>query len=157
MKVTSLKGLNEIQSDLAAANPQLNLIRVPVVEELAPDERCFDILVGTLKDEPASTQCVFSCQMGRGRTTLGTGNFIRIMHLRNFDAFSIGMIVACLMKEIQVSTELRKMAEIQLVSENTIQTLINQKFESPVKKKPDDNDPLISGEFDVIKVRTLCT
>ena len=44
---------------------------VPVVEERAPDESCFDILVESLKNEPASTQCVFSCQMGRGRTSLG--------------------------------------------------------------------------------------
>ena len=47
-------------------------VLVPVVEERAPDESCFDILVDSLKNEPASTQCVFSCQMGRGRTTLGT-------------------------------------------------------------------------------------
>ena len=46
-------------------------VLVPVVEERAPDESCFDILVDSLKNEPASTQCVFSCQMGRGRTTLG--------------------------------------------------------------------------------------
>jgi hypothetical protein len=44
---------------------------VPVVEERAPMEKCFDILVDSLKQEPAATQCVFSCQMGRGRTTLG--------------------------------------------------------------------------------------
>ena len=47
-------------------------VLVPVVEERAPEESCFDILVDSLKNEPASTQCVFSCQMGRGRTTLGT-------------------------------------------------------------------------------------
>ena len=62
---------------------QVNCIRVPVVEEGAPAESCFDIMLESLKDEPASTQCVFSCQMGRGRTTLG-------------------MVVACLIKEIQV-------------------------------------------------------
>ena len=56
---------------------------MPVVEEGAPAESCFDIMLESLKDEPASTQCVFSCQMGRGRTTLG-------------------MVVACLIKEIQV-------------------------------------------------------
>ena len=36
------------------------------------------------------------------------------------------MIVACLIKEIQVSTELRKMAEIELVPKETIDSLINQ-------------------------------
>ena len=46
-------------------------VRVPVVEESAPQEICFDILVNKLKHEPAATQCSFSCQAGRGRTTLG--------------------------------------------------------------------------------------
>ena len=58
---------------------------VPVVEERAPDECCFDILIDSLKNEPASTQCVFSCQMGRGRTTLGSNillnNHNRIKHI----------------------------------------------------------------------------
>ena len=49
----------------------VQVVRVPVVEERAPMEKCFDILVDSLKQEPAATQCVFSCQMGRGRTTLG--------------------------------------------------------------------------------------
>ena len=49
-------------------------VMVPVVEESAPDESCFDVLVESMKNEPASTQCVFSCQMGRGRTTLGIQN-----------------------------------------------------------------------------------
>ena len=49
----------------------LELIRVPVVEESAPREACFDILVDSLKQEPAGTHCVFSCQAGCRRTTLG--------------------------------------------------------------------------------------
>jgi hypothetical protein len=49
----------------------LEYVRVPVVEESAPQEICFDILVNKLKHEPAATQCSFSCQAGRGRTTLG--------------------------------------------------------------------------------------
>ena len=50
----------------------LEFVRVPVVEESAPQEACFDILVKVLKNEPAASQCTFSCQAGRGRTTLGT-------------------------------------------------------------------------------------
>ena len=41
-------------------------------QDTAPREDCIDILVDSLKQEPASTQCVFSCQAGMGRTTLGT-------------------------------------------------------------------------------------
>merc|ERR1711970_690982 len=87
---------------------ELSYVLVPVVEERAPDESCFDILVDSLKNEPASTQCVFSCQMGRGRTTLG-------------------MIIACLVKEIQISTELRRMGDIGLVPQATVDDLIKQK------------------------------
>ena len=47
-----------------------------------------DVIVDTLKREPASTPCVFSCQMGKGRTTLG-------------------MVAACLVKEITITAELR--------------------------------------------------
>merc|ERR1712165_697854 len=95
VKVESLLNLNSLLKELAAEN----CVLVPVVEERAPDESCFDILVESLKNEPASTQCVFSCQMGRGRT-------------------SLGMVVSCLIKEIQITSELRKMAEIDLVSKD---------------------------------------
>ena len=53
------------------------------------------------RQEPAATQCAFSCQAGRGRTTLG-------------------MVVACLVKEIQITTELRKMAEMGLIPKDTV-------------------------------------
>ena len=68
--------------------PNLVNQRCPVNEDRAPGEECFDIMVEMLKKEPASTPCIFSDQMGRGRTTLG-------------------MIIACLIKEIQITTELR--------------------------------------------------
>merc|ERR1711994_1229729 len=70
--------------------------------------------------------------MGRGRTTLG-------------------MVVACLIKEIQVSVALKKMGEIGLVPQQTVDDLIIQKFEAPLPKSQDDDDPFIKGEFDVIK------
>ena len=68
--------------------PNLVNQRCPVNEDRAPGEECFDIMIEMLKKEPASTPCIFSDQMGRGRTTLG-------------------MIIACLIKEIQITTELR--------------------------------------------------
>jgi len=106
--------------------------RIPVAEERAPAEYCFDMILDILKNEPASTPCVFSDQMGRGRTTLG-------------------MVVACLIKEIQITSELRNMEKIDLVSKNTVSDLIHQKFESALPKTQDDDDPFIKGEFDVIK------
>lgn len=41
-----------------------------------------------LKETPASVPCIFSDQQGRGRTTLG-------------------MVIACLIKEMQITSELR--------------------------------------------------
>ncbi len=69
--MTSLTSLNEILTKFKEKDHLFDFLRVPVVEESAPTEACFDLLVASLKEEPASTQCVFSCQMGRGRTTLG--------------------------------------------------------------------------------------
>merc|ERR1719412_824106 len=134
VKVESLMNLGDLLKKLKSdgENADHECVMVPVVEERAPDESCFDILVESLKNEPASTQCVFSCQMGRGRTTLG-------------------MVVSCLIKEIQITSELKKMAEIDLVSKDVIETLIKQKFEAPLPKNQDDDDPFIKGEFDVIK------
>ena len=43
------------------------------------------------------------------------------------------------------------MESIDLVSKATVDDLIFQKFESPLPKNQDDDDPFIKGEFDVIK------
>jgi len=134
VKVESLMRFGDLLKNLKSEGEHADhdCVMVPVVEESAPDESCFDVLVESMKNEPASTQCVFSCQMGRGRTTLG-------------------MVVTCLVKEIQVTAELRRMAEIELVSKDVIDSLIVQKFEAPIPKNQDDDDPFIKGEFDVIK------
>ena len=77
--VDTLQPFSEIISELKRKGAKnLDLIRVPAIEEKAPREDCFDILVDSLKTEPASTVCVFSCQAGRGRTSLGKqGNIVR--------------------------------------------------------------------------------
>ena len=61
------------------------------------------------------------------------------------------MVISCLIKEIQITSELKKMAEIDLVAKDVIESLIKQKFEAPLPKNQDDDDPFIKGEFDVIK------
>ena len=68
-------------------NVDLVVVRIPVQEDQMPAEH-IDVIIDALKDEPASTPCVFNCQMGKGRTTLG-------------------MIVASLVKEISITKELR--------------------------------------------------
>ncbi len=72
------------------------------------------------------------------------------------ESILLGMIVACLIKEIQVSTELRKMSAIHLLPEETVRSLIAQKFEASLGKLrlpggAPDEDPLVRGEFEVIK------
>ena len=62
----------------------------------------------------------------------------------------MGMVVASLIKELQISTELRRMGEIGLLPKETVTNLISSKFETQVEEG-DDNDSLVRGEFDVIK------
>jgi len=136
VKTEKVQGLHQIWSSLKdgeeAPFKELSVHRIPVTEERSAGEACFDMIVELLKNEPASMPCIFSDQMGRGRTTSG-------------------MVIASLIKEIQITTELRKMEEIELVSKGTVDDLIGQKFESPLPRCPDDDDPFIKGEFDVIK------
>jgi len=151
IKAETIKGLFQVYSDLKdpkkvekelaegeepeftpAPFPGLEVHRIPVTEERSAGEACFDMMTEVLKNEPASVPCIFSDQMGRGRTTSG-------------------MVVACLIKELQITSELRKMEDIDLVSKSTVDDLIHQKFESPLPKCQDDDDPFIKGEFDVIK------
>ena len=66
---------------------ELEVVRIPLQEDQMPTEY-IDVIVNILKSEAASTPCVFSCQMGKGRTTLG-------------------MVAACLVKEITITAELR--------------------------------------------------
>merc|ERR1712025_164238 len=66
-----VKSLKEIfDSTKEDRFPETEYVRVPVVEERAPQDICYDIIVKALRDEPVATQCSFSCQAGRGRTTL---------------------------------------------------------------------------------------
>ena len=79
----------EVLAGVAAAGWEgLTQCRIPVTEERAPAEFCFDLMTDILKGESASVPCVFSDQQGRGRTTLG-------------------MVIACLIKEIQITSELK--------------------------------------------------
>jgi len=60
------------------------------------------------------------------------------------------MVVACLVKEIQICTELRKMAEMGLIQSEVAEDLVKQKFEFPLPDVEDQDDPLMKGEFMVM-------
>lgn len=133
VSVGEVSSLSDKLKELQKKFKDLETVRIPLVEDAPAKESCIDLLVDSLKQEPASTQCVFSCQAGLGRTTLG-------------------MIIACQVKEIQICSELRKMAEMGIgISKETAEDLIQQKFEFPLAKSSDDDDKLLRGEFDVIK------
>jgi len=133
LKAETVKSLKEVFVTMKDSGfPNLEYVRVPVVEESAPKEGYFDILVDILKNEAAATHCAFSCQAGRGRT-------------------SLGMVVACLVKEIQISSELRRMGQIGLLSEQTVDNVIKAKFEYPLPSSAEEEDQFVKGEFDVIK------
>ena len=66
----------------------LEFVNVPVLEDQMPSYQCYDSIVNALRNEPASTPCIFTCQMGKGRTTAG-------------------MVIASLIKEMTIVKELR--------------------------------------------------
>jgi len=109
---------------------ELVVVRIPLQEDQMPTEY-IDTIVESLKHEPASTPCIFNCQMGKGRTTLG-------------------MVAACLVKEITITAELRKMNEAQLIPDATFKDLIYTKFEK-IPVSGEEEDPYTQGNYDVIK------
>merc|ERR1719230_2238181 len=95
-------------------------------------ETCFDSIVAALVDEnPAKTQCVFSSQLGKGRTTFG-------------------MTIACIVKAIQMSSKLNKMVDTGIGSREWADGIIHKTFEE-LAKSEDLKDPYLMGEFEVIK------
>merc|ERR1712083_993945 len=110
----------------------MTIIRVPVMGEKALPEECFDIIVKALVEEnPAKTQCIFSSQLGKGRTTFG-------------------MVVACTVKAIQMSTKLNKMVETGIGSREWADGIIHKTFEE-LTASEDLKDAYLMGEFDVVK------
>ena len=87
----TVKGFNTILSELSADKLKgMKVVRVPFLEEKALPLECFDIIVAALGDgNPAKTQCIFSSQLGKSRTTLS-------------------MTVGCIIKAVQMTSRLNK-------------------------------------------------
>jgi len=128
-----LKGFTKVLSGVAEGPiPGMQVLRVPVIEEKALPESALDIIVNALKGEnPATTQCIFSSQLGQGRTTLG-------------------MTVACIVKAVLMSTKLNKMVETGIGSPEWAENIIKKSFEE-LAQSDDLKDSYLMGEFDVIK------
>jgi len=132
-KLENLKNYKKILSELSSGPlAGMSVIRVPVMEEKALPEECFDIIVKALVEEnPAKTQCIFSSQLGRGRTTFG-------------------MTAACIVKAVQMSSKLNKMVETGIGSRSWADGIIKKTFEE-LAQSEDLKDSLLMGEFQVIK------
>jgi len=129
----NLKNYKKILAELSAGPVAgLTVIRVPIMEEKALPEECFDVIVKALVEEnPATTQCIFSSQLGRGRTTFG-------------------MTAACIVKAVQMSSKLNKMVETGIGSRDWADGIIKKTFEE-LAQSEDLKDSLLMGEFQVIK------
>ena len=87
-----VQSIEDMDSVLLSLNQQtcgnLELVIVPVTEDKMPSYECFDIILNTLRNEPAYVPCIFTCQMGKGRTTAG-------------------MVITSLIKEMVIVKDLR--------------------------------------------------
>merc|ERR1712008_196879 len=97
-------------SVLKAKVSKVEALRIPVNQDQAPDEECFDQIVALLKSTSASTPIVFNCQAGISRSTTG-------------------MIIASLIKEFQLASELNHMKGI--VPDDILDALKKKKLGLP--------------------------
>ncbi|KAK4766546.1 hypothetical protein SAY87_008188 [Trapa incisa] len=67
----SVKTPLEVYQELQLEGYLVDYERVPITDEKSPKEQDFDILVDKVSQADISTDIIFNCQMGRGRTTTG--------------------------------------------------------------------------------------
>ncbi|PPD76768.1 hypothetical protein GOBAR_DD26307 [Gossypium barbadense] len=67
----SVKTPLEVYEELQVEGYLVDYERVPITDEKSPKELDFDIVVNKISQADISTEVVFNCQMGRGRTTTG--------------------------------------------------------------------------------------
>merc|ERR1711950_66209 len=130
-KLAEVKTLTSIYSGLKEKNEKVNAIRIPLNQETAPAEECFDQITALLKNTSASTPIVFNCQAGISRTTTA-------------------MVVASLLKEFQLASELNNMKGI--VPDDILDALKKKKLGLPGIdcEAPEKKNAMMAGEFEVI-------
>ena len=105
--------------------------RVHFDEQRALPEECFDLIAkGLSGSSAATTQCIFSSQLGQGRSTLG-------------------MVIASIVKAMQMITKLNKMVEAGMAEASWAGNIIKSKFEDPLPSE-DLKDHFMRGEWEVI-------
>merc|ERR1719153_374638 len=132
-KVDGAKGFNQLLKGLGegeeAPLPGLQTTRVHFDEQRALPEECFDLIAKALSgSSAATTQCVFSSQLGQGRSTLG-------------------MVIASIVKAMQMITKLNKMVEAGMAEKSWAANIIKSKFEDPIPSE-DLKDHFMRGEWE---------
>ncbi len=61
----------EMYQQVIAHGYKVDYLRCPITDEQAPIPEVFDLLLERLIVRPGTTDAIFNCQMGRGRTTTG--------------------------------------------------------------------------------------
>ena len=112
--------------------PKLEPIRIPMNQEMSPDEGNFDQIVAMLKDTTASCPVIFNCQAGISRTTTA-------------------IVCGALVKELQLTRELDRMRGI--VPDDILDALKKKKLGLPGIdiEVQEDRNAMQMGEFEVIK------
>jgi len=130
-KLGDLQTLTNIFGGIKTKVDKVEAIRIPVNQDKAPDEECFDQIVSLLKNTSASTPIVFNCQAGISRSTTG-------------------MIIASLIKEFQLASELNHMKGI--VPDDILDALKKKKLGLPGidLEAPEQKNAMMAGEFEVI-------
>ncbi|XWS35994.1 hypothetical protein CRYUN_Cryun20dG0043800 [Craigia yunnanensis] len=86
----SVKTPLEVYEELQLEGYLVDYERVPITDEKSPKELDFDILVNKISQADISTEVIFNCQMGRGRTTTGMVIATLVYHNR-IGAFGSGV------------------------------------------------------------------
>jgi len=130
-KITDIQTLTAIFGAIKSKVDKVEAVRIPVNQDKAPDEDSFDQIVAMLKNTSASTPIVFNCQAGISRTTTG-------------------MIVASLIKEFQLASELNHMKGI--VPDDILEALKKKKLGLPGidLEAPEQKNAMMAGQFEVI-------
>jgi len=130
-KMTQISTLTTIFNGLKEKVEKVQALRIPMEQDKAPQEDVFDQILGLLKSTSASTPIVFNCQGGINRTTTA-------------------MVIASLIKEFQLASELNHMKGI--VPDDILEALKKKKLGLPGidTEAPEKKNAMMAGEFEVI-------
>merc|ERR1711976_1038176 len=129
-KLEKATTLSNIFGALKEKVSKVEALRIPFAQDKAPEEQVFDQILAILKNTSASTPIVFNCQAGISRTTTV-------------------MVIASLIKEFQLASELNHMKGI--VPDDILDALKKKKRGLPGidVEAPEQKNAMMAGQFEV--------